>query len=185
MPVTRIAYTVLVALVAAERLVELRIAERNRKSLLARGGVEVGAGHYPFMVALHTAFLVSCLAEVWLAERPFHPRLAGVMVAILLAAAGLRFWVIHSLGDRWTTRVICLPAEPLVTKGPYRWLRHPNYLAVVLEIIALPMVHTAWVTALVFGLANAALLRVRVGVEEEGLRRISLGGGAADARGTG
>lgn len=183
MPVTKIGYTALVALVAIARLIELRVAERNRRSLIERGGREVGAGHYPVMVALHSAFLVACPIEVWMMDRSFHPWLATAMVAALAGAAALRLWVISSLGERWTTRVICLPDEPLVAEGPYRWLRHPNYVAVAVEIVALPMVHTAWLTALVFSLANAALLGVRIRTEEEGLRRISSVDWASPTRG--
>lgn len=170
---TRILYTLLVALVALGRLFELRIAEGNRRRLLARGGVEVAPGHYPWMVALHTALLISCPLEVWLLNRPFLPVLAGAMLFLLIAAAALRWWVISTLDGRWTTRIVVLPGVAPVTGGPYRFLRHPNYLAVILEIVSLPLVHTAWLTALVFTLANALLLRVRIRAEESGLSRAS------------
>ena len=170
---TRILYTVLVALVALGRLVELRIAARNRGRLLARGGVEVAPGHYPWMVGLHTAFLISGPLEVWLLGRPFVPLLAGSMLFLLIVAAALRWWVISTLDGRWTTRIVVLPGVPPVTGGPYRFLRHPNYLAVILEIASLPLIHTAWLTALVFSLANAWLLRVRIRAEEAGLSRVS------------
>ena len=170
---TRVAYTVLVALVALGRLFELRIASRNRRRLLARGGVEVAPGHYPWMVGLHTAFLVSCPLEVWLLDRPFVPLLAGSMLFLLVIAAALRWWVIKTLDGRWTTRIVVLPGVPPVTGGPYRFLRHPNYLAVILEIFSLPMIHTAWLSALVFSLADALLLRVRIRAEEAGLSRVS------------
>ena len=110
---TRLLYTLLVAAVALGRLIELRIAERHRRSLLARGGVEAGAGHYPWMVALHTAFLVSCPLEVWLLDRPFLPLLAAAMLALLLGAVALRWWVIATLGERWTTRILILPGKRL------------------------------------------------------------------------
>jgi methyltransferase len=166
---TRLLDTLLVAAVAAGRLVELRIAERHRRSLLARGGVEAGAGHYPWMVALHTAFLIACPLEVWLLDRPFVPGLAAVMLALLVLAVALRWWVIATLGERWTTRILLLPGAAPVTGGPYRVLRHPNYLAVVTEIAALPLVHTAWLTALLFSALNAWLLRVRIRAEEAAL----------------
>jgi methyltransferase len=170
---TRILYTVLVALVALGRIAELRIAARNRRRLLAQGGVEVSPGHYPWMVALHTAFLFACPLEIWLLDRPFVPGLAGSMLVLLAMAVGLRWWVISSLEGRWTTRIVVLPGVPPVTGGPYRFLRHPNYLAVILEILALPLVHTAWLTAIVFSLANGLLLRVRIRAEEAGLSRAS------------
>ncbi|HEV7783764.1 MAG TPA: isoprenylcysteine carboxylmethyltransferase family protein [Thermoanaerobaculia bacterium] len=170
---TRILYTLLVALVALGRLFELRIASRNRRRLLARGGVEVAPGHYPWMVALHTALLVSCPLEVWFLRRPFVPLLAGAMLFLLIVAAALRWWVISTLDGRWTTRIVVLPGVPPVTGGPYRFLRHPNYLAVILEIFSLPMIHTAWLTALMFSLADALLLRVRIRAEEAGLSQVS------------
>lgn len=170
---TRILYTALVVLVAAARLVELRIAKRNVRNLLAQGGVEAAPGHYPVMVLLHTGFLLACPLEVWLLDRPFRPALAAPMLVLLLLAAALRFWVIATLGGRWTTRIICLPGVPPVLGGPYRFVRHPNYLAVVTEIAALPLVHGAWLTALVFSAANAWLLKVRIRAEEEALSRLS------------
>jgi methyltransferase len=170
---TRLLYTLLVAAVAIGRLIELRIAERHRRSLLTRGGFEAGAEHYPWMVGLHTAFLLACPLEVWLLDRPFLPGLALPMLAVLALAVALRWWVIATLGERWTTRILCLPGAPPVTGGPYRRMRHPNYLAVVAEIAALPLVHTAWITALVFSALNALLLRVRIRAEEEALARVS------------
>jgi len=170
---SRVLYTFLVALAAAARLVELRIANRHRKSLLARGAVEVGAGHYPFMVLLHTAWLVACPLEVWLLGRPFLPLLGAVSLVAFLGAMALRYWVIATLGERWTTRILVLPGAEPVEGGPYRFTRHPNYLAVIVEILSLPLVHTAWITALVFSLANALLLRVRIAAEERALSEAS------------
>jgi methyltransferase len=170
---SRALYTLLVALVAAGRLVELRIAEGNRRRLLAQGAVEAAPGHYPWMVLLHTAFLIACLLEVWLLDRPFLPALAAVSLVALVLAAALRWWVIAELAGRWTTRILCLPGVPPVTGGPYRFLRHPNYLAVIAEIAALPLVHTAWLTAAVFSLLNASLLRVRIAAEEAALTELS------------
>ena len=168
---TRVLYTALIAVVAAGRLVELRIAKRNLRNLLAQGGVEAAPGHYPWMVLLHTAFLISCPLEVWLLGRPFIPALGILMLLLAVAAAGLRFWVIRSLEGRWTTRIVVLPGVPPVTGGPYRFLRHPNYLAVITEMFALPLIHTAWLTAVVFSLLNALVLRVRIRAEEEALSK--------------
>lgn len=163
-------YVVLVAVVVGARLVELGVANRHLRWALQHGGVEHGAGHYPVMVLMHAAFLVSCLAEVLLADRPFIPALGWPALAALVAAHGLRWWCIRSLGNRWTTRVVVLPGAPLVARGPYRWMRHPNYVAVALEILALPLVHTAWVTAVVFTVLNALLLLgVRIPAEERAL----------------
>ena len=159
----------LVGLVVGVRIVELGVAKRNRAWAMERGGVETGAGHYPVMVALHTALFVGCLVEVPLADRPFLPWLGWPMLALLVGAHVLRWWCIRTLGPQWNTRVIRVPGAPLVTGGPYRWLRHPNYVAVVVEGFALPLVHTAWVTALAFTVLNALLLRVRLRVENEAL----------------
>ena len=170
---SRILYTALVLLAAVGRLLELRVANRNRRRLLERGGIELGSGHYPWMVALHTVWLFACIAEVWLLDRPFLPWLGFPALAVFLGAFGLRYWVISTLGERWTTRIVILPGVAPVTGGPYRWLRHPNYLAVVLEILSLPLVHTAWLTALVFSLLDGILLGIRIRAEEEGLSRLS------------
>ena len=179
---TRILYTLLVALVAAGRLVELRVAERNRRSLLARGGVEAGSEHYPWMVGLHGAFLIAAPLEVWLLGRPFIPVLAVSMLVLLVVAAALRWWVISTLDGRWTTRIIVLPGVAPVTGGPYRFLRHPNYLAVILEIFSVPMIHTAWLTAIAFSLTNAWMLRVRIRAEEAALSRLTAYGEAFAGR---
>lgn len=157
-----IAYTVLVVLVGVERLAELVVSQRNLRWSRSRGGVETGAGHYPAMVALHSGLLVGCLAEVWLADRPFVPGLGWPMLAVVIAAQGLRWWCIATLGPQWNTRVVVVPGAGRVSSGPYRYLRHPNYVAVVAEGVALPLVHTAWLTALIFTVLNAALLRVRI-----------------------
>jgi methyltransferase len=162
-------YTVLIALVGLERLLELRLSKRNAAWAFARGGQEHGHGHYRFMTVFHTAFLVACVAEPWLLDRPFVSPWGFVALVLALAAQLLRYWAITTLGTRWNTRVIVLPDWEPVTGGPYRFFRHPNYAAVVLELAVLPLVHGAWVTALVFSVVNAALLRVRISVEERAL----------------
>ncbi|MDI1465275.1 isoprenylcysteine carboxylmethyltransferase family protein [Catellatospora sp. KI3] len=162
-------YTMLVVAVGVERVVELVVSRRHAAWALARGGREFGRGHYPAMVAIHTGLLVGCVAEVWLADRPFLPVLGWSMLALVAASQALRWWCVATLGPRWNTLVIVVPGLPLVDRGPYRWLRHPNYVAVVVEGIALPLVHTAWVTALLFTLANAAVLAVRIRVENAAL----------------
>lgn len=155
---------VVVALVALERLAELWQARRNTRALLGAGGVEVGRGHYPLIVGLHAAWLLAILLAV--------PREAGVSVPLLIAFAvlqGLRLWVLMSLGRFWTTRVITLPGAPLVRRGPYRYLRHPNYLVVAAEIAVLPLAFGAWAVATVFSALNAALLTWRISMEDQAL----------------
>jgi methyltransferase len=160
-------YALLILAVGFERLAELVVATRNARWSFERGGRETGAGHYPVMVVLHTGLLVGCLAEAWF--RPFHPWLGWPMLVLVLAAQALRWWCITTLGPRWNTRIIVVPDLPLVSGGPYRWFRHPNYVAVVVEGFALPLVHTAWATALVFTVLNAALLTVRIRAENAAL----------------
>ncbi|WP_405392757.1 isoprenylcysteine carboxyl methyltransferase family protein [Streptomyces sp. NBC_01102] len=172
-------YTTLVLAVAAERLAELTVALRNTRWSLDRGGIESGRGHYPAMVALHTGLLAGCLAETWSAQRPFVPWYGWAMVAVVAAAQGLRWWCVRTLGHRWNTRVIVVPGLPPVTGGPYRWLRHPNYVAVATEGLALPLVHGAWVTAVVFTLLNAALMAVRIRCEDGALARLPEAGARA------
>jgi methyltransferase len=160
-------YVLLIAAIAIERVAELIVSKRNLAWAKARGGRERGFGHYPVMVALHSALLVACVVEA--AQRTFVPVLGWTMLAVVLGAQALRWWCIAVLGPRWNTRVIVVPGLPLVDRGPYRWLRHPNYVAVVLEGIALPLVHTAWITAIVFSLLNAMLLSVRIRCENEAM----------------
>jgi methyltransferase len=162
-------YVVLILLVGLERVAELVVSLRNARWSFSRGGVETGKGHYPFMVLLHTGFLAGCLVEAIVADRPFIPALGWTMLAVVLLAQGLRWWCITVLGHQWNTRVIVVPGLSLVASGPYKFLRHPNYVAVVAEGIALPLVHTAWVTAAVFLLLNIPLLAVRIRAEEAAL----------------
>lgn len=164
-----LAYVGFVAAIGVERLGELWLSRRNARLAAARGGIEVAAGHYRVMAALHTLFLLAAPAEVILLARPFPGAFGFVALALALSAQALRYWAIATLGPRWNVRVIVVPGEPPVTSGPYRFLRHPNYLAVVIEMAAIPLVHGAWLTALVFSLANALLLRVRIRAEEAAL----------------
>jgi methyltransferase len=157
------------AAVGAERLAELRVSTRHARWAREHGGVERGRGHYPAMVAVHTGLLVGTVAETALARRPFRPALGLPALAVAAGAQAARWWCVRSLGPRWNTRVIVLPGLAPVTRGPYRWLRHPNYAAVAVEGVALPLVHGAWRTALAFTAANAVLLAVRLRVENAAL----------------
>lgn len=160
-------YVVLVVLVSLERVAELVVSLRNAKWSFAQGGVESGRGHYPFMVVLHTGLLFGCLAESF--HRPFIPALGWTMFALVVLSQALRWWCISVLGQQWNTRVIVVPGLHLVARGPYKLLKHPNYVAVVIEGIALPLVHTGWLTAVVFTLLNIPLLAVRIRSEEAAL----------------
>ncbi|MEM1177173.1 MAG: isoprenylcysteine carboxylmethyltransferase family protein [Acidobacteriota bacterium] len=160
----------------------MRVAKRHAARLVARGGYPVGDSHFPWMVALHTALLIAAPLEAVVLDRPFTPWLGWPMVVAVALTMALRYWVIATLGDRWTTRVFVVPDEKPVTGGPYRFLRHPNYLAVIVEVAALPLVHGAWLVALVFSALNAWLLTVRIRVEEEALERAGAYRDAFDAK---
>jgi methyltransferase len=165
-------FLVLVGLVGIERLFELVLSTRNARRALARGGVEAESrGFYAAMVATHAAFLVAAPIEVFHHETPFRPALGWPMLALVVGAMGLRYWAVATLGRHWNTRVIVVPGEPAVVSGPYRHVRHPNYVAVAVEMFALPLVHSAWRTALVFSALDALLLWRRIGHEEAALRR--------------
>ena len=166
-------YCWLVAAVAGERGFELVLSRRNLRWAAQKGGVERGAGHYRWMVLSHTGLLLACPLEVWLLERPFLFVVGVPALVLLVVSMSLRYWAVVSLGRRWNTRVVVLPGVPVVTSGPYRFLRHPNYLAVVLEVAALPLVHSAWVTAVVFTILNGLILRTRLRVEESTLRELA------------
>ena len=153
----------LLTYVTAARLVEMWIATRNTRQLMARGATEHGAGHYPFIMVMHVAWLAGLWWLGW--NRPVSPPWLAVFVLL----QGIRVWVFATLGPRWTARIITVPDDVLVTRGPYRFLRHPNYAVVVGEIAALPMVFGLWVFALVFSLLNAVALFVRIRAEDRAL----------------
>jgi methyltransferase len=166
-------FIALVLLVGLERLAELVVSRRNERWSRAHGAVEAGAGHYPVMVVLHTGLLAGAVAEVALGPRPFVPALGWPMLALVVAAQALRWWCIRTLGRQWNTRVLVVPGLPRIDSGPYRLLPHPNYVAVVVEGVALPLVHTAWMTALAFTVLNAVLLGVRITAENQALRQLA------------
>lgn len=157
------------ALVALQRLAELRLAERNTGRLLARGGVETGSGHYPLFVVLHSAWLAALAAWVLFGE----PALNWPLLGLFLVLQGGRVWVIRTLGPFWTTRIIVVPGQPRIRHGPYRFSRHPNYLVVTLEIAVLPLALGAPLLALVFTILNILLLAHRIRLEEAALRRLA------------
>ena len=163
-------YLALLIAVALERLFEMRLSDRNAKLAFAQGGLEFGQRHFIFMKGLHTALLLGAALEVLLLHRPFIPELGFPMLGLALAAQSLRYWAVSSLGTRWNVRVIVIPGAPAIRRGPYQYMRHPNYVAVVLEGIALPLIHSAWITACVFSVLNAGLLWIRISCEERSLR---------------
>ncbi len=168
--VSEAAFGALVAAIALQRLTELGRSRRNEARIRALGGCEHAPGHFAAMRALHAAWLVSMLLEVAVLRRPFLPVLAGPAAVVFLAGQVLRYSAISALGERWTVRIFTLPGRPRVRHGIYRWLRHPNYVGVILEIAAVPLLHGAFLTSLAFTLANAVVLAVRVPAEEAALR---------------
>ncbi len=155
---------IIIALVVVQRLAELVYAERNTKALLARGAVEVGRAHYPLIVLLHAAWLVAIVVFL-----PPDPRINFILLAIFVVLQGLRVWVLATLGPYWTTRIITLPGVPLVRRGPYRLLRHPNYTVVVGEIAVLPLVFGELWVAVAFTILNALMLFWRIRQENTAL----------------
>ncbi len=163
-------FALLILFLALQRVVELQFSASNVAHLKAHGGFEVGRRHYGVMVLLHTSWFVAMLWEWWeLASFPGW-NLVALGWSLLLLGQSLRWLAISTLGRRWTTRVLILPGEPVVSSGPFRWLRHPNYLGVCMEIAGVPLIAGCWRTALVFSLLNLGLLRHRIRVEEKALR---------------
>ena len=168
-----IVFYLLLVVIAGERLAELVVSQRHATESLRHGGLESGLGHFPVMVALHAALLIGCWLEPLALHRTFVPALAWPALAVVVAANTLRWWCIASLGPRWSARVIVMPGLPLVRTGPYRWFAHPNYVAVIVEGVALPLVGSAWITAGTFTVLNAALLTVRIRCETRALTEVT------------
>ena len=158
----------IVLAVAAQRLGELVLARRNGKRLLAAGGVETSAGHYPLLAAVHGGWLLSVLLLV-----PADAPVNWPLLALYVALQGVRYWVIRTLGAQWTTRIITVPGRPLVRRGPYRYFRHPNYAVVACEIALLPLVFGAWEIASVFSALNGVLLAHRIRIENAALAKVA------------
>ena len=165
-------FTLVIVLTALERLVEMVVSKRNANWSFANGGQEFGQSHFPFMVILHTVFLLACVVEVFVMNRSFNPVLGYSLIGLALLSQALRWWCITTLGPRWNARVIIVPGLARVTGGPYRFFSHPNYVAVVAEGLILPMIHNAYFTAIAFTVLNALLLKVRIGIENDALNQM-------------
>jgi methyltransferase len=163
------AYLVILALIAGERILELFLLRRNAHRAIARGTLEVKQRHYPFMIAFHTLFLVSCAAESLLWQRNLPVIVTWGELTFTVIAQALRYAGVWTLGGRWNIKIIVEPGEQPVTTGLYCWIRHRNYLAIAVEMVAIPMIRGAWITALAFALINLPLLAVRISVEESAL----------------
>ena len=159
-------YLALLLAVAVLRLIELRVSRRHQEKMLTQGAVRVPEPHFKWIVAVHTFVLIGSALEVVLLRRPFLPFLAGPMFALFLASNLMRFWVIRALGELWSVQVMDSTRVGVVTTGPFRFVRHPNYTGVILEMISLPLIHTAWITAIVASLGYAFALSMRIREEE-------------------
>ena len=166
MDLSVIAFLGLLVVVALLRIVELQISRRHQKEMIARGAAKVEEPRFRWMVLLHTAVLIGAALEVVLLRRPFIPILAAVMFAIFLAANVVRWWVIRTLGNHWNVQVMDSTSLGVISSGPFRYVRHPNYAAVFAEMLSLPLIHTAWITAVVGSLAHIGVLSMRLSTEE-------------------
>ena len=166
MDLSVIAFLALLLTVAALRIVELRISKQHQKEMIARGAAKVDEPRFRWMVVLHTAVLIGAALEVVLLKRPLVPWLAAPMFAVFLAANAVRWWVIRTLGQHWNVQVMDSTSLGVVTTGPFRYVRHPNYAAVFAEMLALPLIHTAWITAALGAIAHIAVLGQRLSTEE-------------------
>ena len=164
-----------VALVALQRLLELGLSRRNERILRARGAVERGGALYPLIVAMHASWLVCTFVEGAL-RGPILPALWPLPLVLFLLVQPLRYWAILSLGENWNTRILVVPGAKLVSRGPYRHFRHPNYVVVVVEILTFPLIFGAWITALVFSVLNVILLSARIRDEDRALAELALSG---------
>jgi methyltransferase len=168
---TRLLFAVFVATLGLQRLIELRLSQRNEQMMRQRGGREHAPETYCWIVTLHSAWFAAMLLEVFAGRRKFHSRLAALAFGVFAAGQALRLIAIRTLGWRWSTRVMTVPGQPPVRRGIYRYIRHPNYLGVALEILAAPLLHSAYLTSATFGVANLLLLRDRIRREEQALRK--------------
>jgi methyltransferase len=159
-------FLLLLAAVGLGRLIEMRLSRRHQRALRGRGIARVAEPQFRWMVALHTGVLVGAALEVLAARRPFYPALAAPALALVTLAVLLRFWVIATMGPHWNVQVMGSTHLGVVTSGPFRWIRHPNYVAVFVELLALPLVHTAWITALLGSALHVLVLRRRIALEE-------------------
>ena len=162
-------FYIIITIVIIQRLVELIIAKRNEKWMRSQGAFEAGAGHYPIMVSLHMAFFISLILEVLLLDRSLSPLWIMLLIIFLLAQIA-RIWCLTSLGRFWNTKIIILPGADVVRKGPYQFIRHPNYVIVATELLVLPLLFSAYFTAIIFSLLNLWMLSVRIPTEEKALK---------------
>ncbi|MEK5037548.1 isoprenylcysteine carboxyl methyltransferase family protein [Sporosarcina sp. FSL K6-3457] len=165
-------FFIIMSIVVLQRLIELFVARRNEKWMRSQGAFEAGAAHYPIMVTMHIAFFVSFLLEVVVLGRTLSP-IWIVLLGIFLLTQAARIWCLLSLGKFWNTKIIILPGAAVVRRGPYRWIRHPNYLIVTIELLVLPLLFGAYFTAILYSLLNIWMLSVRIPAEEKALKEVT------------
>ena len=165
-------FYIIITIVIIQRLVELLIAKRNEKWMRSQGAFEAGAGHYPIMVMMHITFFISLLLEVLVINKPLSP-LWIPLLSLFLIAQLARVWCLTSLGKFWNTKIIILPGADVVKKGPYQFIRHPNYVIVATELLVLPLIFSAYFTAVVFSLLNLWMLSIRIPTEEKALKEVT------------
>ena len=163
-------YTAFIALTGLERLYEVRVSNRNVRWSFEQGGIEIGKGHYPFMVILHTGFLIACVAEVWLIPRDVSILWASIFFVLAILSQAFRWWCIRSLKEQWNTRIILVPGLKRIIAGPYKYFPHPNYIIVAIEGLIIPLFYKAYFSAIAFTILNAGLMWVRIRAEEKALR---------------
>ncbi|MFN2745654.1 MULTISPECIES: isoprenylcysteine carboxyl methyltransferase family protein [Bacillus] len=161
----------IVIIFIGQRLIELAVAKRNEKYAFKRGAVEYGKYHYPYIVAMHVLFFISLIWEHIIFQRGTAPSAALILAGLVLVQV-LRYWSLFSLGKCWNTKILIIPRTDLIRKGPYRWIRHPNYVAVALELLLLPLLFQAYLTAVIFTVSNAVLMLIRIRAEERALKEL-------------
>ncbi|MCY8855740.1 isoprenylcysteine carboxyl methyltransferase family protein [Bacillus atrophaeus] len=158
-----------ILILAVQRIAEIIVAKQNEQKVKKQGAIEYGEGHYPYIVLMHVLFFVSLICEVLLLHKEPSSWWIGILTAIILVQ-GVRYWALLSLGAHWNTKILVVPDAELIKKGPYKWLKHPNYAVVMVEIVLLPLLYGAYWTLILFTILNAFMLSVRIRVEDKALR---------------
>ncbi|TLF64883.1 isoprenylcysteine carboxyl methyltransferase family protein, partial [Bacillus spizizenii] len=161
-------FWLLIAILIAQRAAEMAVARQNEQKVKKQGAIEFGESHYPYIIIMHILFFLSLIAEVLLMNKQPSSWWIGIAAAILIVQA-VRYWALCSLGAYWNTKILVVPGAELVKKGPYKWMKHPNYTVVILEILLIPLLYQAYVTMCLFSIVNAVLLTVRIRTEDKAL----------------
>ncbi|KAF1679885.1 isoprenylcysteine carboxyl methyltransferase family protein [Bacillus sp. SKDU12] len=166
-------FWLLIAILIAQRAAEMAVARQNEQKVKQQGAMEFGESHYPYMIIMHILFFLSLMAEVLLMNKQPSSWWIAIAVAITTVQA-VRYWALCSLGSYWNTKILVVPGAELVKKGPYKWMKHPNYTVVILEIVLIPLLYQAYVTMCLFSILNAAMLTVRIRTEDKALEEYGI-----------